>query len=93
MSYPDLDSDPRFIDWVDYAQRVKAADPAEVADKVWTLADGRPVVLGYSDTYDTHREACPAFLAALSEGHRTETLLSSTGQDAFENMSLVRLDP
>ena len=93
VSYPDLDSDPRFIDWVDYAQRVKAADPAEVADKVWTLADGRPVVLGYSDTYDTHREACPAFLAALSEGHRTETLLSSTGQDAFENMSLVRLDP
>ncbi|MEZ5371212.1 MAG: glycosyltransferase family 39 protein [Microthrixaceae bacterium] len=93
VSYPDLDSDPRFIDWVDYEAGVDAADPAAVAARVWQVAGDRPVVLGSADTYETHRVACPAFLRALSDGHETRDLLVATGADAFEHLSLLLLEP
>jgi hypothetical protein len=93
VSYPDLNSDPRFVNWVDYTERVNAADPTAVAAEVWRRAEGRPVVLGTSDTYDTHRLACPAFEEALANGHQPTDLLVASGDDAFEHMSLVRFEP
>lgn len=93
VSYPDLGSDPRFVNWVDYEAVVDSADPDDVAAEVWKLADGRPVVLGSADTYETHREVCPALRLALSDGHDTRSLLTATGDDAFEHMTLLLIEP
>ena len=66
LAYPEA-GDPRFVDWVDYADRNSAAEPAEFLERV---ADRVPadatvyLVAGY--TYRTFEGQCERVSALLS---------------------------
>ena len=64
VGYPTLEP-PRRIDWVDYAERQRAVDPAAVAAQIDLRAGGQPVLVLASTRYRTFEGHCEALLAAL----------------------------
>lgn len=65
LPYPDVDGDPRFIEWRDYEARNDAVDIPAVAAAVDARAAGAVWVV-YNPTYRTFTGDCEAFVAALS---------------------------
>ena len=62
--YPTLEP-PQRIDWVDYAARQRAADPAAVAAQIDARADGRRVFVLADFQHRTFEGHCEGLLAAL----------------------------
>ena len=84
--------DPRFIDWVDYADRNEAADVAEfLADVDDRVPADATVYLVAMPGYQTFEGRCEALIATLS----TERNLRSEIEpgDDGEQMGLWILDP
>lgn len=90
VSYPEYD-DGRFVDWVDYAQRNTASDPAGFAERVLNDAGGsKTVYVVSSDSYKTFEGKCEGLVTALSRARAPELLLGSDGNNYFEHASLFR---
>jgi hypothetical protein len=90
LPYPDLDGDPRFVDWRDYAERNDAADPAAVAAAVDERAEGA-VWLVSNTTYRTFEGDCEQVATTLAERRGAPVLARPTPPErAFEHAQLVR---
>ena len=64
LSYPALTA-PERIDWVDYADRNGAADPAAIADEILAEADGHAVFLVWMSDYRTFGDQCESLVGEL----------------------------
>ncbi len=64
VSYPQL-TPPERVDWVDYAERNAAADPAAVARDVRSLAGDNAVFVVWMSEYRTLGQQCETLLAEL----------------------------
>jgi len=64
--YPTL-APPQRIDWVDYAQRQAAADPAVIARELDARAGDRPLLVLKASRYRTFGGQCEALLAGLTD--------------------------
>jgi len=84
LSYPLLSSPVR-VDWVDYADRNAAADPAAIAEEVRERADGHAVFVVWMSEYRTFGEQCEELVNALGAG---ELLVTSDGQSYYEPANL-----
>ncbi|CAB5063515.1 unannotated protein [freshwater metagenome] len=88
IPYP-TGGDPRFVDWVDYADRNSAASPAQFLQEVAErIPDSATVYVVESPTYRTFEGQCEALLAALAL-NRDQTLLlaiDDTGIDESANL-------
>ena len=88
IPYP-TGGDPRFVDWVDYADRNSAASPAQFLQEVSErIPDSATVYVVESPTYRTFEGQCEALLAALAL-NRDQTLLleiDGTGLDESANL-------
>lgn len=63
--YPTMGS-PVMVDWVDYEERNKAADPDRFAQRVLDVAgDGSAIWLVYADGYPTFNDDCSRLLVAF----------------------------
>ena len=65
VAAPRLD-DPRFVDWVDYAERNAAIDPDEVARRIVGRAEGRTLLYAVTENYKTLEGKCEGIQAALT---------------------------
>ena len=74
VTYPAL-GDPRFVDWVDYAARNAAADPAAIAGRALDLAAGRTILYAYTGNYRTLEGQCEALLQALATARGAPAVL------------------
>ncbi len=64
MGYPALGS-PATVDWVDYAARNEAADPAVLADEIRERADGHGIFLVWMSDYNTYDDQCETLVGEL----------------------------
>ncbi|MBS1838892.1 MAG: hypothetical protein JST64_14460 [Actinobacteria bacterium] len=65
VAAPRLD-DPRFVDWVDYAERNAAIDPGEVARRIADREQGRTLLFAVTEGYKTLEGKCEGIQAALT---------------------------
>ncbi len=80
VSFPALTS-PERVDWVNYADRNAAADPAEVARRIRRLADGHAVYLVWMPAYRTVEGKCEGLASALGV---SRTLVNADDTRFFE---------
>lgn len=85
--------DPRFVDWVDYAERNEAADPAAFAAEVLEGLGDTPVYVVATTGYRTLEGTCEALLAAATQrtGASATQLVTGDGERFYEPMSLWAL--
>jgi hypothetical protein len=57
LTFPDL-ADPKIVNWVDYGDRMKAADPAAFAQQVLERAQGRTIWYVWMPGYRTLGKSC-----------------------------------
>jgi hypothetical protein len=88
--YPDIDGDPRFVQWRDYEDRNDAADPASVAAVVDDRVDGA-VWLVTNASYRTFEGDCEQLAATLTDRRGGgELAMNPPTERAFEHADLVR---
>lgn len=92
MAVPALDRPDR-IDWVDYADRNRSADPAALAQAVLDRADGRRIWLVVNYTYRTYEGVCEGLQAGLSLARPVNEVVVGVREDVFEPANLIRFDP
>lgn len=90
VTYPEF-LPPERVDWVDYDQRLSAADPARFADDLIERAGDRRIFLVYSTTYLSHEDVCPDLRNAISTHRVPEELTQPT--DVGEPSSVVVWEP
>ena len=76
VAAPRLD-DPRFVDWVDYAQRNEAIDVDEVAARIVERAEGRTLLYAVTEGYKTLEGKCEGIKNALVARRGAPTVLVS----------------
>jgi mannosyltransferase len=80
VAYPAL-TDPARVDWVDYADRNGAAEPAEVAERLRERADGHGIFVVWMSEYRTVEGQCEEMVNSLGQGDK---LVSEDGEKYFE---------
>ncbi|HET7719222.1 MAG TPA: glycosyltransferase family 39 protein, partial [Acidimicrobiales bacterium] len=90
LPYPMLDSDPRFVDWRDYAERNDAVDPAAVARDASSRGTGA-LWLVHNFDYRTFEGDCEQVVATLTELRgQPEVVRQAPDERAFEPGDLLR---
>jgi mannosyltransferase len=92
LPYPDLELDPRFIEWVDYLDRFAAADPAAVVDElVAQRPPGSTIWLAWESHYRIVGDDCAEVANQLGRATASgEVLVNSDPAAYFEHASLHR---
>lgn len=92
VSVPTLEG-PRFVDWVDYAERNESADPVAVGRAIADLAPpGGQVFFVWNGGYRTYEGLCEGVLETLTRAFpEASELVTINGGDFFETATLVRL--
>jgi hypothetical protein len=80
LAYPALSS-PERVDWVDYAERNRAADPGVIAEEIRDRAGGNAIFLVWMSDYRTLGDQCERLLAGLGT---TEALVQQDGSKYYE---------
>ena len=87
-SYPRLD-DPRYVDWVDYAERNDANDPVKIGDAVARLAGPRPIVIVYRDDFLTLKGQCGHLIERILAHRPGHPIVQSDGVAYYEPMNAI----
>jgi mannosyltransferase len=81
--------DPRYVDWVDYAERNAAADPDRFVDEVTgPLPPGTTVYYVFTTGYLTFGDDCELLAQRLAQTSEQSVLVEADGRTYFENMGL-----
>ena len=91
LAYPTLGA-PERVDWVDYAERNEAADPARIASTVLERAGDRRIYVVWAGSYKTFGDQCERLLAELST-QRGQRILVTPDSDFYEPSALSVFDP
>jgi hypothetical protein len=91
VRYPDL-GDPRYVDWVDYTDRLATVDVAAVAQQILTEAGPGAIWLNWSDGYRVVGDQCGQ-LAAILIAARPGGVPAVTADNVkfYEYSSVIRL--
>jgi mannosyltransferase len=93
LTYPRAES-PAIVDWVDYAKRVKAADPIAFANLLDAKAGpGHGIFLVWSGVYRTHIGVCEQIVVRLSALRPATRVVEARPDKFFENAELHRFQP
>jgi uncharacterized membrane protein len=83
---------PRFVDWVDYQEKVEAADPTAFAQSLDERAGDATVWLVWSGGYRTLGNACETIVDGLQHRRPGGTAVVTSG-DEFEHAWLYQYGP
>ena len=83
LTFPD-GADPKIVNWVDYADRNRAADPAAFARRVLGLAAGRNIWYVWMPGYRTLDRQCEKVNNALGDARPGNRQLLEPDLSAFE---------
>lgn len=92
--YPRLD-DPRFVNWVDYLEAIKATSPERFAKRVTQLTGDRTVWLAWATGYGPYQSTC-AFLASTFlnlPGWGAHTWVEARQWRYFQSINLTQFNP
>jgi hypothetical protein len=92
VAFPDLQS-PRFVDWVDYADRNREASVDEFTQGILARADGRTIWFVWSQNYRTFDGKCEQAMSLLSAARSGNESLVFPDDKIYEFMGLTRFDP
>jgi mannosyltransferase len=81
LPYPAIDTTPDRVDWVDYADRNAAADPAAIAAEILARAEGNAVFLVWMSEYQTYGNQCETLIGELG---LTESLVVQDNSRFYE---------
>ncbi|HEY3725035.1 MAG TPA: glycosyltransferase family 39 protein [Acidimicrobiia bacterium] len=84
---------PKFVDWVDYADRNAKASPDAYARGLLSRARGHTIWMVYSTGYKTLEGKCEAILNSLTASRGQNQNLVQPNDDIYEFMGLTRYDP
>ncbi len=91
VRYPDL-GDPRFVDWVDYAERLEAVSVPEVAERILAAAGTNDLWFVWAGAYRVAGPQCDELSARLAAARPgTSPDIDADGVRYFEPSSLLRL--
>ncbi len=91
-TYPRF-GDPRFVDWVDYAERNRRNDPQRFATELLQRAGDRPIFAVVNNGYLTLGNQCAELVAALGRERVPVLLRDADAARYFEAMSLYVFRP
>jgi hypothetical protein len=81
--------DPRFVDWVDYAERNEAATAEEFLERVvGPLPPSTTLYYVFTPGYLTFDDKCEQLSALLGRDRRLSAEIDADGEEYFENMGL-----
>ena len=90
VTYPDF-GDPRFVDWVDYAERNAASDPEAFVAEVLERSEGHTVWLVWSPEYITLETQCSQVQGLLARARAGNgPAAQADSENFFENANLHR---
>jgi mannosyltransferase len=91
--YPTL-APPERVDWVDYAARNAAANPAKVAEEILARAGSHRILLVWQGGYRTFGLQCETLFNVLSAARPGgKTLVASGGDAYYEPAAVVSFPP
>lgn len=88
VTFPDV-GDPRFVDWVDYAERVERADVDAFVDEAASLAGSGDIWLVWSGGYRSVEGRCEEVVRALEVRRPDRRVVVENGEQ-FEHAWLER---
>jgi hypothetical protein len=88
VTYPDL-ADPRFVDWREYADRHRAAIPAEVAERIVGEAGPGAIWYLWAGGYRWLDDQCERLAVELGRNHPAATV-AQADPAVLEHANLVR---
>jgi hypothetical protein len=91
LTFPEGDP-PTFVDWVDYADRMRAGDPASFAEELDSRAGDRTVWLVWSSDYRTLGSSCETVADQLRKLRPGGTAVVVSGEE-FEHAWLYQYGP
>jgi hypothetical protein len=90
VTFPDFGR-PELVDWRDYAERQRNADPAAFADGVLERAGTSTIWYVWAGGHRTHGRTCETAAAALRTRRAADTVVVDDGD--YEHGWLFRYDP
>lgn len=87
-----MTSTPARVDWVDYADKVEAADPAQFATGLTQQAGGGAIWIVSSGGYQPYALKCETILTQIATVRGPGQVLVTADPDTFEHMGVVRFD-
>ena len=81
ITFPD-GGDPRFVDWVDYLEGIRAVDPAAFARDALARAGGGDLWLVWSDRYRGVKGVCEAVIDELDLRRPGRSVVVESGEQA-----------
>jgi hypothetical protein len=92
VAYPRFQS-PRFVDWVDYSDRLAEVDPNDFANELLDRAGDRTIFLVWKSEYITHVGTCEQIVNVLTGARPGGQQLVTADEDVFESESLQSFPP
>ncbi|MFM7616431.1 MAG: glycosyltransferase family 39 protein [Actinomycetes bacterium] len=92
FAYPGFAA-PYRIDWTDYAERNRRADPVRFARELERRAGDRTVWFVWSGGYRTYRLQCERVISELARLRGNRTIVVNVRPRVFEHMGLDRFAP
>ena len=89
VAYPDL-TDPRFVNWSDYAERMSGAEPEMVANRILEIAGGSGVWMVWQGGYRTLGDSCQRLELDLALRLGPGETVVAPAEEVFEPARLVR---
>jgi len=88
-------SGPEFVNWVDYADAVRAASPLAFAKHVESLAAGREIFVVWAPQYQAYGVKCEGIVQTLQADPRYQatSLVVGDPNSFYQPMWMVRLSP
>ena len=87
VTFPDF-ADPRLVDWVDYGERMAAADPAAFGQGVLERSGGRTIWYVWMPGYRTLDKKCERINDTLGNARPTNRQLLDPDTSVFERHAL-----
>ena len=91
-AYPEL-APPYRIDWTDYAERNRRADPEQYARELVRRAGDHTVWFVWSGGYRTYRLQCERVIGELARLRGNREIVVNVRPKVFEHMGLDRYEP
>ena len=83
LTFPDL-ADPRVVDWVDYGERMAAADPVAFGEALLERAEGRTIWYVWMPGYRTLAKSCERVNDTLGNARPSNKQLLDPDTSVFE---------
>lgn len=92
MTFPDF-ADPRYVNWVDYERRMKAADPRAFGDEVLRRGQGHTIWLVWMGGYRSLGDSCEELTRVIGPARPDNSQVLDISRSIPERQTVWRYGP